>query len=747
MKSGKSLGLGGLLCTVVFANGQAFGDEAAPAASESATSEGALQLEEIVVTAEKRTERLQEVPVSVTAVDASALASQNTVQLQDYLNTVPGTSVGDLGFGRTQVVIRGISTGFGNNPTTGFTIDDVPINSSTSSGAGDLFVPNLDPADLERVEVLRGPQGTLYGASSMGGLVKYVTIDPEPDAFKGQVQVDGSTVDHGSQGYGVRGSANIPLIADVLGLRVSGFYRHDPGFIDDPSQGRTDINTGKAYGGRVAALWEITPSVNLKISALLQDRFGDGSATEDVTPTGAPYFGDLIHERTVGTDNFSTRVRLYSATLTAGLPGATLTSISGYGQIGTSYPQDVSGNFSPYTPFFYNGAKFPVVEQAAIQTNKLSQEFRLASESNHHLEWLVGAFYTHETGPTVANIFPVSSTTGAALPLLPVIDSSASSAYLESAGFADLTYYFTDQFDVMVGGRYSHNSQQSVSYETGFIAPGGPGQTVTVPANTSGNSTTFVVTPRCRLSDSLMTYVRVASGYRPGGANAGEPAGVPTTFGSDTTINYELGIKGDAFNRRFTYDADVFDINWRKLQIREIDTTNSSSFYTNAGGATSRGAELTLQALPTTGLTLGANVAYTDAYLTQNAPPGVYAPAGTRLPNSSKWSANISGEQDIPLVGDVSGFGSLQVDYVGDRLSAFQNTATATRFVMPSYVTLDLQVGAKTDRWSVNLFARNLTDRRGFLDANAWNVGSQAGRYYVTVIQPRTVGLSLTTKF
>jgi outer membrane receptor protein involved in Fe transport len=404
----------------------------------------------------------------------------------------------------------------------------------------------------------------------------------------------------------------------------------------------------------------------------------------------------------------------------------------------------VSGNFTPFTPLFY-ARSLPVGEGASVQTNKLSQEVRLASYSNHHLEWLVGGFFTHETGPTVTNINPVSSTTGAVLPLTPLLGNTGSSSFKESAGFADLTYYFTDQFDVMVGGRYSHNSQEVVTNESGFLGSG-TAATRVLSGSTSGSSTTFLVTPRYRLNESLMTYARVASGYRPGGSNTGVPAAL-ATFGPDKTINYELGIKGDALDRRFTYDADVFYIDWTKLQIRQIDPANGLSYYANAGKATSRGAELTLQALPANGLTLGANVAYTDAYLAEPGPAGVFAPSGTRLPNSSKWSANASGEQDFPLVGDVSGFGSVQIVYMGDRLAAFQNKASVPRFTMPSYVTVDLQLGAKADRWTANLFLRNLTDRRGFINANALNSITGVGNYYVSVIQPLTVGVSLLTKF
>jgi outer membrane receptor protein involved in Fe transport len=733
MMTGKNGVLGVLACSTVCAGTQVMAEE----------SSAPVSVEEIVVTAQKRSERLQDVPVSVTAVEAAGLTERNALQLQDYLNDVPNVSAGDLGNGRTSVVIRGISTGFGNNPTTGFTIDDVPFGSSTSSGLGDVLVPNLDPADLQRVEVLRGPQGTLYGASSMGGLVKYVTVDPRTDDVGGQVEVDGSTVAHGGAGYGTRGSVDVPVLKDELGVRLSGFYRHDPGYIDDTLQHRSDVNSGKTYGGRAAALWHIVPSVDLRLAALIQNRSADASGTEDVSAAGVPLTGDLTHQKLPGTDGYDTKVRLYSATLTADLGDLTLTSISGYNEIETNYPQDVSGNFGPFTPAFY-GQSLAVRINNLFQTHKFSQEVRLASASNHHLEWQVGAFYTHETSPITESIFPVAPGTGAALPLQSLVGVDSRSAYKEAAGFGDLTYYFTDRLDLTVGGRYSHNSQDSNEVDTGALI--GPDPSVTV-ASSSDHSWTYLVTPRFHISDSLMSYARVASGYRPGGSNAGAVPGVPATFGPDRTVNYELGLKGDLLNRRLSFQADVFYIDWTHIQVRQVDVNNGFSYYGNAGKAKSRGTEISVEARPAAGLTLGANLSYTDAFLTEPAPPGVYAPSGSRLPNSSKWAGNVSAQQEMPLTQSINGFGSIKVNYTGDRLAGFQTKATVPRFVLPSYTTLDVELGAKAEQWTTTFFARNLTDKRAFLDANALNSVTGVGAYYASVIMPRTFGVSLTTRF
>jgi len=736
-----------LLCAATFATTHALADNSAGSTASATAKKGEIptQLSEVIVTAQKRRERIQDVPVSMSVIDASGLAGTDSVQLQDYLSGVPGVSVGDLGNGRTQVVIRGISTGFGNNPTTGFTIDGVPVGSSTSNGLGDALVPNLDPSDLARVEVLRGPQGTLYGASSMGGLVQYVTSTPSLDAFSGEVGTDGSWLDSGDDGYAARGFANVPVLPEELGVRISGFYQHDPGFIDDPEQGRSDANSGRTYGGLLSSLWQILPAVDLRLTALLQNKSADASATEDVDQAGIPIYGDLTHERLPGTDGFDSKFRLYAATLTADLKFATLTSITAYNQLDASFPQDVSPDFTPFTPMLY-GESLPVRINSLYDTNKFSQEVRLASPNNHHLEWLVGAFYTHEHSPVYEFIFPVDQHTGAALPLTELIQVNGDSVYKEEAAFGTLTYYLTPRLDLSVGGRYSGNQQDYSEIDQGLLIGPAPATTM---ADFTGHSATYLITPQFRISDSLMTYFRVASGYRPGGPNPGAVPGVPPQFAPDKTVNYELGVKGDAFARRFTYAADVFYIDWSNIQIREVDVNNGFSYYGNATRALSRGIELSLQARPAAGLTLSADMSYTDAILTAAAPSatGVYAPAGSRLPNSSKWNTSVSAEDEIPLTGSVDGFGSATITYTGARLAGFQPTASSSRFLMPSYVTEDLQLGARTDLWTWSMFVRNLTNRRGFLDANNENSVSGSGGYYAAVIQPRTLGLSVVRKF
>src|SRR3984957_2055274 len=241
------------------------------------------EIGEIIVTAEKKEERLQDVPVPVSVLSADTLLEFNEVRLQDYYTSVPGLTVIPTNTGSPALTIRGITTNAYSNPTVGITVDDVPYGSSTNMGGGPL-VPDLDPSDLARIEVLRGPQGTLYGASSIGGLLKFVTVDPTTDDVSGSVQAGMSSVRNGAElGYNVSGAANVPL-SDTLAVRASGFTRQDPGYVDNVETGQRGVNKTDVDGVRFAALWRPSNDFSLKVSALLQDATANGSSNVDVEP-------------------------------------------------------------------------------------------------------------------------------------------------------------------------------------------------------------------------------------------------------------------------------------------------------------------------------------------------------------------------------------------------------------------------------------------------------------------------------
>jgi iron complex outermembrane receptor protein len=702
------------------------------ASENSQESSQSQKVEEIIVTAQKREERLQDVPVPVTAIRGDTLVNSNQLRLQDYYTRIPGLSVAPGNQSFQFVSIRGLTTGDFTNPTVGITVDDVPFGSSTELGGG-LVVPDIDPGDLARVEVLRGPQGTLYGASSIGGLLKFVTVDPSTDAVSGRLQGALSSVRNGDEvGYNLRGSVNAPL-SDTFAVRASGFTRRDPGYIDNPVLGIDGINEQRVSGGRLSALWRASEAFSLKFSALFQDVKGDGR--HDVLPA----LGDLQQSYLRGVGPYDRKAQAYNATLTARLGSVELTALSGYNinEFSDSFDYTYAlGDFFTAPLFGVTGT--PVFNDN--KTEKFTQELRLSAPVGPKVDWLFGAFYTHEKSSYAQTILAVDPATGASAG--EALFLSFPTTYQEYAVFTDVTFHVTDRFDVQVGGRESHLEQTSSETNIGpfvpFFFPGFTSPALFEKVDTTDNAFTYLVTPRFRVSRDLMVYARLASGYRAGGPNAAP--GVPRQFNPDRTQNYEVGVKADFLDHRLSVDTSLYYIDWKDIQLSLINPVNFQAYTANGSRAKSQGLELSVESRPLTGLVIATWVAWSDAELTEDLPAGS-APgrSGDRLPYGSRFSGNFSLERNFPLPGSLSGFVGGSLSYVGDRKGVFGGT----RQTLPAYAKTDLRAGVRHDSWSADFFVNNVADRRGVLNGGVGAVPPFAFNY----IQPRTVGLSLAKTF
>ncbi len=693
-------------------------------------------VEEIVVTAQKREERLQDVPVPVTAVSAAALVDSHQLRIQDYYTRIPGLNLALVGpeAGPT-VAIRGLTMSGSTNPTVGIVIDEVSYGSTVTIG-NTLTIADVDPGDLARVEVLRGPQGTLYGAASIGGLLKFATIDPSTDAVRGRIQAGMIRVENGDDlGYSVRGAVNVPL-GDTFAVRASGFTTHDPGYIDNVVSGDRGVNRGQNDGGRLAALWQPAESFSLKLSAMIQEIDRDGSA--DVTV--APGLGDLQQNQMPGTGGYGRDTQAYSATLRARLGSAELTSATGYSVDKTTSLQDV-------TPSFFSGravATFGVAGAADyfVRTvDKLTQEIRLSIPAGDRLEWLFGAFYTNEKTDVVADYWAFVADTGAPVGRLVSIHTP-DNRFEEYAAFADLTVRFTPRFDVQFGARMSENKQSFYSIRTGPLVPFffGVSSPSVLPTSSGKDSPfTYLVTPRLKVSPDLMVYARLASGYRPGAPNVNCGL-VPCESSADTTQNYEVGVKGSMLDRLLTFDASLYYIDWKDIQLNV--SAGSLGYVTNAGRAKSRGVELSVESRPLAGLALAAWVAWNDAQLTEDFPPtsSAIGHAGDRLPFGSRFSGHVSVDREFGLSASVTGFVGGSLSYVGDRKGIFGG---AIRQEFPAYTQVDLRAGARFDTWTIDAFVNNVGDKRALLGGGIGNFIPTAFNYN----QPRTVGLAISKAF
>jgi outer membrane receptor protein involved in Fe transport len=716
-------------------------NDSAPAAAGpgSAPDVGSnVHLEEIIVTANKRAERLKDVPASVTAVTGDMLTTIGAARLEDYVARVPGLVLSNVSFanGSNQLTIRGITTGFGGNPTVGVYIDDSPFGGSTGFGA--YQIPDLDPADLARVEVLRGPQGTLYGAGSMGGLLKYVTAAPDTTRLFGRVEVNGSQVDGGGSGYGVRGMVNVP-VTEALALRISGYTREDPGFVDDAARGVEDVNSARFYGGRVAAAWQLSDTWSAKASVLAQFQKPEGSAVVDHnTLTFRPINGDLDQVRAPGTGRNEEQLGNYDLQITGDLGWATLSSASSYNDQDVDLNLDVSAGYAPLILANFGVANGGAAIVTDRKLQKFTQEVRLTSaESESAWSWLVGAFYTDEDQDTHQYIVTFDGRTGAPYsPALPsFLDAYVFGGFEELAGFGNLTYRFNEIVDLTVGLRYSHNEQTQLQTLTGLLT--GNSRT---PGESSDSSLTYLITPRFHINDDTMLYVRVASGYRPGGPNLAV-VGVPRSYDPDEVTNYEVGLKTELLDRRLSLDVSAFYIDWKDIQFNERNP-QGLNYFGNGGAAESKGVEVAMSWRPIAGLDISGNVSHTIAELAADLPPGsVSGREGDALPTTPEWSGQFSADYEFPVAGEWRGFAGAGYRYVGDS-SGYFSSPTLPRYELPSYDVVDLRLGARGDRLSLTFYAKNVGDSRGQVAAYLLGPATR-----VSIIQPRTYGVALSSTF
>lgn len=694
---------------------------------------------EIIVTAQKRAEPLLRVPVAVTAIQAKSLIAENRTQLQDYFSQVPGLSLLSSGTGQITIAVRGISTSSSSNPTVGIVIDDVPFGASSVTSYSSRLIPDLDPSDLAQVEVLRGPQGTLYGASSMGGLLKYDTLSPSSRSFSGNIQGDLSSIEKGQFAYGTRAALNVP-VSQTFAVRVSAFGRHDAGYVDNVTTGKVNSNSGTAYGGRAAALWTPNDRISWQLSTLLQNRRGNGTPEVEANYLLQPTLGSLQQARIPNTGQYSSKVRLYASNFKADLGAAQLALVTGYSQSIYSAVNDTSPTYGTFSQLFASVGGATFTNQ--YNTKKFTQEVRFTGSIGDFADILVGGYYGRERTTGAQLIDAVRPADGSFAFRLAQINSHTNLD--ELAGFGDVTLHLASRFDLQLGGRYASNKQSYPRISSGPLA--GVSNT---DIHADSNLFTFLVSPQFRISSNAMLYGRVASGYRIGGPNPNAAAGAPPSYKPDKTINYEIGFKGSLFDRMLTIDTSLYYIDWKNIQLSLSNATTGLTYFTNGPRAKSEGVEAAVTLAPRSGLTITANGTYNVAELTENLPTGGgYGLDGDRLPFSSRYAGSLAAEQTFPLTSRLDGFVGGTVTYVGKRYSDFQRTAALVRLQFPHYTTLDLRAGAKLDGWSLNVFATNVTDRRGIIGGSSRGLSATTTvPYSVVYIRPRTVGVSIERKF
>ena len=700
-------------------------------------------LEEIVVTAQKRSERLLDVPMSLTAISGDQLTRSQSNRLEDFVGTVPGLTLVSYGSEGSQLVIRGITSGsLAVNGAVANYIDETPYTVEGPFAAPQASAPNLDTFDMQRIEVLRGPQGTLYGANALAGILKYVTNAPDPSGFKSTVEAGTSAVENGHAGFDVHSMVNLPISGDTA-LRLVGYDNYYPGFIDDPSRGVRDSNGSHFTGGRASLLFEPTGDFSIRFSALYQNRSYGDFGTEDVNPgTLTPIYGNLIQENLIAQSGHEV-TQLYNVTLDWNFGFARLLSTTSYHGFETHTAIDDSKNLGAVITSIF-GAPYGLNYDYDISVHAITQEMRLASPADNALQWQLGAYFTNESANEFEPFYPIDVTTKQVLYNFPTPLGifNVPTHYREYAGFADLDYHFTPTFDVAVGGRYSTNDQ--TFHETGIgIFAGSNG----VDFGTSSSQGVFTYSGdiRWHLTQQSMLYARVAEGFVPGGPNDVLPTigSLPHSYSSSTTTNYEAGFKTSLLDNRLTVDVSAFDVLWHKIQLNAV--IDGFGTLTNGGTARSYGAEWNFDYVPLSGLRLDFNGAYTDAYLTEATPASVNGRVGDRLPAAPLWGISASADYERPVFGNYSAFGGVNWHFTGNRYADF--SAAGPRQLMPSYNIVDLRTGLETQRFSAALYVKNVGNKLAINYVQSETVEGGAGQQSATMYTPRTVGITLTANF
>ena len=722
------------------------GAAAAPATPASAPAQPQGNLQQVLVTAQKREQALIDVPASVTAISATRLTEGGLDRLEDYVAEVPGMSITALSRGYTSVVLRGISTGISQaTPSTAFYIDEAPVGSITAYATGSVLTPDLDPADLRRIEVLKGPQGTQYGAGAVGGLVRYVTIQPDTHEFGGSISAGANKVTDGGTGSNGRASLNIPLVADKLALRVSVLDRTDAGYIDNPEKGTKDDNKATTKGGRVALGWTLSPDWSLNASALTQHFKSGGIGMEDVqTAAFTPVTGELTHSHVLP-ENEAITLSVYNGTLKGRAGDFDVVSSTTYQKLSVSTNVDLTPQFGAALP------GFALPERQTISTKRLSQELRARTSAfDDKLEYEAGLFYTHEDSiNALPPLFPIMEANGAPFTALgPLFNAMLGTKFDEYSVFGNATWAVAPTIDLLAGLRYASSTQKyHQDYEKSIFV----GTPALIDQTADSNKTSFLLSAKWKPAADTAMYANVATGYRAGGPSALPPgilADGRQIFAPDSVTSFELGFKSGFGGKAMSLEAAVFDTEWKNVQAQTSTTKDGVTyqFLTNGGKARSTGAEATYMLFPVQDLTLRATGAYTDSHLTEDA-PALGGLSGDTMPFVPKWTGSLAVDYRFALGGHAAWVGG-SYNYIGKRISNFSDTSRGKYPLdVPSYTTFDLNAGIEIANVKLSVYGKNLGNSRGINYVNNAAPAVAGYTFNAGIIQPRTIGADLSYSF
>lgn len=737
-----------------FAQDNAEQEAAAPAAEED-TDSGV-----IIVTATRREQSLQDVPLSVTAYQQEELTAKGIVGYEGLARETPGVVVNKPTANFNNFTARGIATnGYGANlqGTVAIYIDELPISANGNSTI-------LDPTlfDVERVEFLRGPQGTLFGSNSLAGAVRILTKSPDASQFEGKLLVDYGLTGKDSFRKRYNGMINVPLVEDKLAFRAVGFYRHEDGWVDNIGTGRDNANTLESAGGRAMLQWD--PTDRLSMRAMVMHENSKPRDSGLVNPDRGEFV--RLSERP---DLFHAKLTSYNFTLDYDLGFANLTSSSTLSTFDQTFIVDLAGTFAQTTPFALDALAYDDI---------FVQEVRLASAGGGRFDWIVGGFFYDKRRDVDYNYR--SSIEFLEERGLTGLDDEyyqrfgAHTNQTEMAGFGELTYRFSDNFWLTGGLRYTTTEVQSFTEDWGYnsnylaLALGGFSNlplTITevdpaVGRKVTADKISYKASASYKPSESLTAYATVATGFRSPVVNARAGLGsvadendiiIPDGADSDSLTNYEVGLKGNWLDGKLTAAIALYYIDWRDIQVQANRLSDQVQFATNIGAAVSKGIEFELAARPVRGLSFSLNGSFNDSEVTELTPAEAAmsgAEEGIQLA-SPHFQGSATVRYDFALGATADAFVSGNVAHVGKFPGLFPNVAGQPDVINPTYDFTDAYTvanfvaGVDLGQVSLTAYVENVFDNNAityvhpeaFLDA----------RY--ARLRPRTVGVRLGIDF
>jgi iron complex outermembrane receptor protein len=686
--------------TSAFSDGGRLRLAQAPGGSAGGGGSETQALEEVIVTAQKRTQRLIDVPLSVVALSGEALERAGVDTLLDMSHAVPGLVVSDAGGGFIRYFIRGIGNVYGSSSTTlvGVYLDEADVTSSASSQL------DLRTQDIERVEVLKGPQGTLYGAGSSGGTVRFITRDPQLDGFTVSGDADMYVTDGGDSSQAVSAVLNMPIVEDVLGLRVVGNYGDLGGWVDQPAASRKDTNNQELREVRVKGLWKPTNDLTLKSMVYVHRNEGDGIASS----TDENYQLDAATDPTRRLP-FTSDFDVYNLTATYEFPAVTVLSSSTY--VDNAAVVSLSQKYAlapPPAPLFE-----ALSSNSTTNTKVFTQELRL----NGHVDrvnWTAGAFYK-DLSYRNRNFLELSMGED----FLGTIALFGEETSKSGSLFGDVSYALTERAEIGAGARYFEDDLQSfdgVGRRDGSFHSFDPRVYFS-----------YGFTPDVRL------YVSAADGFRSGGFNTEN--GELTTFDPEKVRSYELGVKASLLERRLSLEAAVFYSNYDDIQMFKLDASNVGS-VDNGGDARVRGIDAAVDWQATDQLRLQLSGNISDSEIVKLAPGVLAVVDGDPIDYTTDYAVNAAGTYSFMWAATLPGFVRLDYSRIGPSHVTDRSIPEPILYESEVNDLVNARIGVQWNRWSIELYGLNLTNEDRLQDPNGgYGFGARP--------RPRTVGLRI----